>query len=84
MYAEAGDRLMVGGDLERTGLIIEVPHADGTPPYVVRWLATGHIAMVMPAEYARVLRAEQPAPAQDESDTAWSGTKVCDSRGART
>jgi hypothetical protein len=64
MYAEVGDRLVVGGDPARTGLIIGVPHADGTPPYVVRWLATGHIAMVMPAEYARVVRAGQhPAPA---------------------
>jgi hypothetical protein len=64
MYAEVGDRLVVGGDPARTGLIIGVPHADGTPPYVVRWLATGHIAMVMPGEYARVLRAGQhPAPA---------------------
>jgi hypothetical protein len=41
-----------------------VPNADGAPPYVVRWLATGQIAVVMPAEYARVLRAERhPAPA---------------------
>ena len=61
MYAEVGDRLVVGGDPERTGLIIRVPHADGTPPYVVKWLATGHIAMVMPGHYARIRRAEQHA-----------------------
>ena len=64
MYAEVGDRLVVGGDPERIALIVRVPHADGTPPYIVKWLATGHIAMVMPAEYARVIRATQhPAPA---------------------
>ena len=85
MYAEVGDRLVVGGDPDRAGLIIEVPHADGSPPYVVKWVATGHIALVMPAEYARVVRAEQrPAPAQGASDAAWSGTNVCESRGART
>ena len=59
MYAEAGDRLVVGGDHERVGLIIDVPHPDGTPPYVVKWLATGHIAMVMPGQFARVLRADR-------------------------
>jgi hypothetical protein len=59
VYAAAGDRLVVGTDPERTGLIIAVPHADGTPPYVVKWLATGHIAMVMPGQFARVLRAQE-------------------------
>jgi hypothetical protein len=50
-----GDRLLVEGDLARTGLIIDVPHADGSPPYIVRWLADGHIAMVSPGEFARVI-----------------------------
>jgi Domain of unknown function (DUF1918) len=61
MYAEVGDQLAVGGEHERIGLIIRVPHADGTPPYVVKWLATGHIAMVMPGQFARVIRTQQPA-----------------------
>ncbi len=55
MYAQVGDRLVLTGDHERAGLIIKVPHADGTPPYVVKWFATGHIAMVMPSEFARIV-----------------------------
>jgi Domain of unknown function (DUF1918) len=78
MHAQVGDRLVVGGDHERTGLIIKVPHADGTPPYVVKWLATGHIAMVMPGEFARIIQAAGDAGTRppDHSDAAWSGTKV--------
>jgi Domain of unknown function (DUF1918) len=78
MYAEVGDRLVVAGDHNRTGLIINVPHADGTPPYVVKWLATGHIAMVMPGQFAHIVRAANPAapPPPAQSDAVWSGTKV--------
>ena len=59
MFAEVGDRLVVGNDPDRTGLILAVPHGDGTPPYVVRWMSTGHIAMVTPAAFSRIVRAEQ-------------------------
>ena len=77
MYAEVGDRLVMSGDHQRTGLIIGVPHADGTPPYVVKWTASGHIAMVMPGQFARILRAGQAAaPSPAQSDAAWSGTNV--------
>jgi Domain of unknown function (DUF1918) len=61
MRAQVGDRLVVEGDHARTGLIIGVPHADGSPPYIVKWLADGHIAMVSPGEFARVIPAGQPA-----------------------
>jgi hypothetical protein len=66
MYAQVGDRLSVGADPERNALIIAVPHTDGTPPYVVRWLATGHIAMVSPGQFGRVIRAaaSQQEPVQ--------------------
>jgi hypothetical protein len=57
MYAEVGDRLVIGGDTNRTGLIIGVPHPDGSPPYIVKWLASGHIAMVSPGQFSRVVRA---------------------------
>lgn len=60
MYAHVGDRLIVEGDEARTGLIIGVPHADGSPPYIVKWLAGGHIAMVSPGEFARVIPADHP------------------------
>jgi Domain of unknown function (DUF1918) len=57
MYAHIGDRLVVGADPPRAGIIIGVPHGDGSPPYVVKWLADGHIAMVSPDQFARVVPA---------------------------
>jgi hypothetical protein len=92
MRADVGDRLVVGVDPERVGLIIAVPHADGTPPYVVRWLATGHIAMVSPGQFGRLIRGGGNGSEADadlghdagSSEAAWSGTNVCSSRGART
>jgi hypothetical protein len=59
MFARTGDRLIVEGDLARAGLIIGVPHEDGSPPYIVKWLANGHIAMVSPGQFARIIPAER-------------------------
>jgi hypothetical protein len=58
MNAKVGDRLIVEGDPARAGLIIGVPHDDGSPPYIVKWLANGHIAMVSPGQFARIVPAE--------------------------
>jgi hypothetical protein len=57
MHARIGDRLIMEGDPARTGVIIGTPHDDGSPPYVVRWLSSGHIAMVSPGQFARVIPA---------------------------
>ncbi|MCF6476958.1 DUF1918 domain-containing protein, partial [Nonomuraea sp. MG754425] len=50
MKASAGDRLVVvsgrGHGIRREGLIVEVSHADGSPPYLVRWLDDGHESLV--------------------------------------
>ena len=51
MYAHVGDRLIAEGDSARSGLIIGVPHKDGSPPYIVKWLSDGHIAMVWPGVF---------------------------------
>lgn len=56
MRAQVGDRLVPDGDDSRSGLIIALEHEDGAPPYVVRWLADGHIALVYPGPYARIVR----------------------------
>ncbi len=55
MRAHVGDKLVVEGDSARTALIIALPNEDGTPPYVVRWLADGHISMVFPGQYSRIV-----------------------------
>jgi Domain of unknown function (DUF1918) len=67
MFAQIGDRLVVAGDPARTGIIVGIPHDDGSPPYVVRWLSSGHIAMVSPDQFARVIPAGKLAgPGQHE------------------
>jgi hypothetical protein len=61
MRAHVGDRLLVGHDRQRTGLILAVLRADGQPPYIVRWLSSGHVAMVFPDQYARIVPPGHPA-----------------------
>ena len=43
MRAQPGDHLVMDGDPARTGLVVGVRNEDGSPPYVVRWLANGHL-----------------------------------------
>ena len=59
MRAHVGDQLVVGED--RIGRVVGVPAADGAPPYIIKWLKDGHIAMVFPDQYARVIPAWEPA-----------------------
>jgi hypothetical protein len=58
VFAQAGDRLVVPGHHQgepvRDAEILEVHHADGTPPYVVRWSDTGDEALVFPGPDAHV------------------------------
>jgi hypothetical protein len=57
MKAKIGDRLVLEGthvgDRRRTGVITALSHLDGTPPYQVRWLDTGHEAPVFPCPDGR-------------------------------
>jgi hypothetical protein len=69
MRARAGDTLLVSGSHTRTGLIVRVVGQNGAPPYVVKWLADGHIAMVTPDQYSRIVPAPR-GPAQVPL-TAW-------------
>ncbi len=60
MIAQIGDKLLADGN--RVGVIIAVTHEDGTPPYIVKWVSDGHVAMVFPDQHMRVERAdERPA-----------------------
>ncbi|MFE7750731.1 DUF1918 domain-containing protein [Streptomyces sp. NPDC057428] len=58
LWARVGDRLMVGGavvgDEGRDGEIVGVHHADGSPPFDVRWSDTGKVSLVFPGPDARV------------------------------
>lgn len=58
MKAKVGDRVVtesahVDGQ-RRTGVIIEASHADGAPPYRVRW-DDGHESLWVPGPDSRLL-----------------------------
>lgn len=63
MKARVGDWLIVEGTTleqhRREGLITEVRMADGSPPYLVRWLDSDHVSLVFPGPDARVETPEQ-------------------------
>lgn len=62
MHAQPGDWLVVksGSDARhsRRAEIISVS-PDGVPPYTVRWLDTGHQALLYPGPDAEVVTAER-------------------------
>jgi hypothetical protein len=63
MKAKVGDFLEVKGTTveqhDQRGLITEVRSADGSPPYVVRWLHSDHVATVYPGPDAVVITAAE-------------------------
>jgi hypothetical protein len=63
MRAKVGDFLVIKGTTvemsDQRGVITEVRSADGSPPYVVRWLSTDHIATVYPGPDAVVVTASE-------------------------
>jgi len=66
MRAQVGDRLVVGAD--RIGIVVAVPAEDGSPPYIIKWQKDGHIAMVLPDQYSRIIPAGQPADSEPEPE----------------
>ena len=66
--AHIGDRLVYEGthvgDHRRVGVITEVPHADGSPPFRVRWFDDDHTALVFPGPDAHIEpgNADETAP----------------------
>ena len=66
MRAHIGDRLVLGHD--RIGIVIGVPAEDGSPPYISKWLNDGHIAMVTPDQYSRIVSGELTGPARTDGE----------------
>jgi hypothetical protein len=62
MHASVGDQIIVEsqttGIPRRDGEIIGVHHADGTPPYDVRWSDSDHETLVFPGPDARIRHLE--------------------------
>jgi hypothetical protein len=74
MYARKGDRIVIrsqhlDGPI-RDAEVLEVKHADGTPPYRVRWSDTGHEALFFPGSDAYVDHPTPSYPAEYESTSA--------------
>lgn len=71
MKANVGDWLVIKGTTtelaDQRGLITEVHGADGAPPYVVRWLASGHEATVFPGSDAIVVTAAEQREADERA-----------------
>jgi len=71
MKAKVGDWIAMKGTTteqhDQRGLITGVRSEDGSPPYVVRWLATDHEATVYPGSDAIVVTAEEQAEADERA-----------------
>lgn len=71
MKAKVGDWLVIKGvtigQPDYRGLITEVHSSDGSPPYVVRWLETDHIATVFPGPDAIVVTPDEQHMADERA-----------------
>jgi hypothetical protein len=69
MFARKGDRIVIRGqhvgNPVRDAEVLEVKHADGSPPYLVRWSDTGHEALFFPGTDAYV---DHVAPSGSEGN----------------
>lgn len=67
MRAAVGDRIVsrsavVGGHV-REGVVVELRHEGGEPPFVVEWSDSGERTLVFPGPDTRVEPGEHPAGA---------------------
>ncbi|MFD5856854.1 pyridoxamine 5'-phosphate oxidase family protein [Streptomyces chartreusis] len=66
MRAHLGDQLVIEspatGVTRRDGEIVGLHHADGTPPYDVRWSDTDEVTLVFPGPDAHIRRFEHGRP----------------------
>jgi hypothetical protein len=59
MKASVGEWIVIeprqAGARRREGVVLDTPHADGTPPWRVRWTDDDHESLVFPGPDARVM-----------------------------
>jgi hypothetical protein len=74
MRAAVGDRIVIASNTldrpVRAGLVVELRHPDGTPPYLVEWSDTGQTALVFPGPDARVEHTGASTATEDEVSPA--------------
>ena len=80
MKAKVGDWLVIKGATidqpDQRGLIEEVRSADGSPPYVVRWLTTGHVATVFPGADAVIVTPEEQTAADERARSRFASVQT--------
>lgn len=80
MKAQVGDWLVIKAthvdQADQRGLITEVHGADGAPPYVVRWLATDHVATVIPGPDAVVVTAAEQKATDQRAQARFTRTSI--------
>ncbi|MCV7268299.1 DUF1918 domain-containing protein [Mycolicibacterium doricum] len=85
MKAKVGDWLVIKGTTvdrpDQRGLITEVHSTDGSPPYVVRWLDTDHVATVFPGPDAVVLTADEQHAAGERAGRRFGAVQSAILRG---
>ena len=66
MNAQVGDELIIEspepGTSARIGTIVALRNADGSPPYVVHWLAGDYDSLIEPGPTARIERRHASRP----------------------
>jgi hypothetical protein len=71
MKAQVGDWLVIKGTTtelaDQRGLITDVHGADGSPPYVVRWVNTGHEATIFPGSDVLIVTAAEQQKADERA-----------------
>lgn len=79
MKAQVGDWLVIKGTTvdrpDERGLITEVRSPDGSPPYVVRWLASDRVSTVFPGPDALVVTAAEQKAIDDRERARASGVQ---------
>lgn len=69
MHADVGDQIIVEsqttGRPRRDGEIVGLHHADGSPPYDVRWSDSAHETLVFPGPDARIRHPEHRGSTED-------------------
>ena len=88
MKAEVGDWLVMKGFTidrpDQRGLITEVHSADGSPPYVVRWLDSDRVATVFPGPDAIIVTAAEQHAADERARTRLESIQLGITRGFRS
>lgn len=80
MRAKVGDWLVTEGATidqpDQRGLIEEVRSTDGSPPYVVRWLTTGHVGTVFPGPDALIMTPEELKAADERARSRFASVQT--------